>query len=1085
MQLPTDTGLDADLDTPGHQVEVTVLGTRTTDEYGSQELTRRYTLTLTQRDVGLRELELSGVTLTPTFDPTVTSYAADVEHSLTETVVTATPSSGTASVTITPADANGATTDHDVSLRAGATTTVTVTVADGTAIREYTVDIARAGSSTVTPKGMISIDADEIAGDGTVNIAEKKAGFEISGTASAGSSVVVTVGGTDLASVTADAEGAWSASVPANSAYITEGSVSVSAVATVSGGASVSASASFEVDLTAPDVSYTSPTSLAVGTSVTINPTTADTDIDSYAEADGHSLPGGLDLDASTGVVSGEPSAAASEGQTIDITVLDDAGNSSTATLTLPMIEDNSDPPLLTGQIRARKLSDGRVEFEFRPKSGASIQPSPARFVSPSSMVPGRWYNSSTFEATVDGVSREIGQISARLDNDQCPHVIVVALRTPDGNRIEPDKDRYDYRRRVVNTWISSSEIAIPRSEGASGAADDDSLSMEVAGDGYTAAVGEEGEAMLDRVTEGVTDGVAGAATAPALCKPLNLDVTGKTSSSLTLEWDAVAEATGHEVKLNAGGSAQTVTGTSTSQSFTGLSSSTKYTLFVRSTRGTEKSDWASKDSTTSASIVTPTTKTCPDGTVIPIGQVCQDPPPQTCDPDTKPNATQTVTSTESETEVDGRAQRSRSRTITQAQKRTVECGSNGEWSKGSWDDEGEPNVGAWGTWGDWSCSGQTPPRPASEDRTVTISTTTAWEVSGGVASKVQTLTKRDDTNSFKWSGPKECAWVDDWDLGDSYAEETTLQTKIRKSPRTWTTEVNGFEVRRRVTRVQTTPLCLEQEERLWRYRIRTSAQPYVWSEPNWVLGSVTSITPPVWYERWEPVGSQRLCRLAAREGPETDSTVDPRPSYAAGVHTVQWGSLWIRFTVPEEATVFLAARATEAQELAPVFGLAGGAELVVSLSDLIEDKKPTSSDSILTSLATSLEIVDGPPLPTAPPEGAQSCVLTAANASGTSMADLNAHQCVLVSSGPVSFTIGTALLTLTLPEGRDWLAFAAPLEIGSDQTALWLFDAATGSMLVLDYGTGHELARQLAVGATNLGAVLDVVASSVEGASP
>ena len=72
----------------------------------------------------------------------------------------------------------------------------------------------------------LALNLDAIAGDDTVNIAEKAAGFTISGDTGteSGVSVTVTVGSTPLTATLA-AGGAWSVAVPANAAYITGASV--------------------------------------------------------------------------------------------------------------------------------------------------------------------------------------------------------------------------------------------------------------------------------------------------------------------------------------------------------------------------------------------------------------------------------------------------------------------------------------------------------------------------------------------------------------------------------------------------------------------------------------------------------------------------------------------------------------------------------------------------------------------------------------------------------------------------------------------------------------------------------------------
>ena len=82
-------------------------------------------------------------------------------------------------------------------------------------------------SGTVRPAALV-LNLDEIAGDNRVNIAEKAAGFAISGDTGteSGVSVTVKVGSTTLNATSAD-DGTWSVSVPAAATYIAGTSVAV------------------------------------------------------------------------------------------------------------------------------------------------------------------------------------------------------------------------------------------------------------------------------------------------------------------------------------------------------------------------------------------------------------------------------------------------------------------------------------------------------------------------------------------------------------------------------------------------------------------------------------------------------------------------------------------------------------------------------------------------------------------------------------------------------------------------------------------------------------------------------------------
>ena len=93
----------------------------------------------------------------------------------------------------------------------------------------------------VPSDGTLVLNVDAIAGDDTVNIAEKAAGFAISGDTGVEADVAVTVqvGGTSLSATSADGDGdgtaTWSVPVPADAAYITGTSVAVTVSASKAG----------------------------------------------------------------------------------------------------------------------------------------------------------------------------------------------------------------------------------------------------------------------------------------------------------------------------------------------------------------------------------------------------------------------------------------------------------------------------------------------------------------------------------------------------------------------------------------------------------------------------------------------------------------------------------------------------------------------------------------------------------------------------------------------------------------------------------------------------------------------------------
>ena len=154
---------------------------------------------------------------------------------------------------------------------------------------------------TVAPAGALLLTLDAIAGDNTVNIAEKAAGFSIGGATGteSGVSVTVTVGTTELTATSA-AGGAWSVDVPAGASYLTGTNVAVTVSASKTGYTPPGdVTRALAVDLTAPSATYTAPSSLQVGVAVgAMTPSTTDTDIASYGAT---GLPPGLGIDSDRG----------------------------------------------------------------------------------------------------------------------------------------------------------------------------------------------------------------------------------------------------------------------------------------------------------------------------------------------------------------------------------------------------------------------------------------------------------------------------------------------------------------------------------------------------------------------------------------------------------------------------------------------------------------------------------------------------------------------------------------------------------------------------------------------------------------
>ena len=258
-----------------------------------------------------------------------------------------------------------------------ANATATVTVTD-TAGNPGTATII---FPAVTEPPALALTVGAIAGDNTVNIAEKAAGFAISGDTGpiGGAAVTVTVGSTELSATSTDADPAtWSVQVPADAAYIVEGDLSVTVDATKAGYTPATRVArTLTVDLTAPTVAWTPPATLQVGVALdALMPVTDDTDIETW-EATG--LPPGLAIDAD-GTVSGTPTAANAANATATVTVTDTAGNPGTATIIFPAVTVPPALALTVGAIAgdntvniAEKAAGFAISGDTGPIGGAAV----------------------------------------------------------------------------------------------------------------------------------------------------------------------------------------------------------------------------------------------------------------------------------------------------------------------------------------------------------------------------------------------------------------------------------------------------------------------------------------------------------------------------------------------------------------------------------------------------------------------------------------------------------------------------------------------------------------------------------------
>ena len=226
----------------------------------------------------------------------------------------------------------------------------------------------------VQSAGNLVLNLDPIADDNTVNIAEHQAGFAIKGDTGgeAGVSVSVQIGSeTPLTATSADDSGTatWSVTVPGSAAYITGASVQVTVSASKTGYTDpADVVRTLAIDLTAPTApTYTPPTSLTVGEAITTMNPSGGTDIAGYSAT---GLPSGLDIDDTSGAITGTPDTADANTSTATVTVTDTAGNTASVNISFPAVSKGEQT--LTGfQYSAATMTLGTNAPTVTAPSGA------------------------------------------------------------------------------------------------------------------------------------------------------------------------------------------------------------------------------------------------------------------------------------------------------------------------------------------------------------------------------------------------------------------------------------------------------------------------------------------------------------------------------------------------------------------------------------------------------------------------------------------------------------------------------------------------------------------------------------------
>ena len=286
--------------------------------------------------------------------------------------------------------------------------------------------------------------------------------------------------------------------------------------------------------------------------------------------------------------------------QTVTVKATDQAAGVSPVTKQLQLTVSKPAKQTVTATVRARRLSDDRVEFRLRLGDGTELTTA-KRFLKLPEVTAGRWYASDVHTATFEGVDYTLGVVSARLDNTSCPALVQITFIPTGGERITPSKYLLPVDREA-DLWAVTSEFKLTLAEVPS----TDALRQGGLVDSMTAAPagaddrpGREGGLMLGDAAP--ADAQRAQSTKTCTDAPTSLVTSNITSGGARLSWGKVAGASEYDVAVGQGTSTE-LDSTQLAYDFTGLAADTEHTLRVRARSWKGASAWSSKAVRTKAS---------------------------------------------------------------------------------------------------------------------------------------------------------------------------------------------------------------------------------------------------------------------------------------------------------------------------------------------------------------------------------------------------------------------------------------------------------------------------------------------------
>ncbi|MYB22706.1 MAG: hypothetical protein F4066_03085, partial [Chloroflexi bacterium] len=264
-----------------------------------------------------------------------------------------------------------------------------------------------------------------------------------------------------------------------------------------------------------------------------------------------------------------------------------------TATKTLSLTVSKPAPPAtVEAQVRARRLSDHRVEFALRLKGGSDMMTA-KRYLKLPEVRAGRWYASGAYTATVAGVDYTLGVVSARLDNTVCPARVEVTFIPTGGERITPEQYQFEVDREA-DLWAATSAFALPLKPAADSVRvqADSGAVMTEAPAGVADGPGREGGLMFGDPEPGVDSVQAEGAETVCTAQPTGLVTSAITSSGARLAWGKVTGASEYDAAAGEG-EPEALDAAQLVHDFTGLAADMDHTLRVRARSWRGSSKWS------------------------------------------------------------------------------------------------------------------------------------------------------------------------------------------------------------------------------------------------------------------------------------------------------------------------------------------------------------------------------------------------------------------------------------------------------------------------------------------------------------